>query len=152
MHLSVALVPAPAQVVVRLTGDAGRPTLDRLTAALTDAAGRGTGSVVVDVAGLRFGDATGLQALARVSDTLAAAGRRLRVVGAPAAVRRQVAEAGLGGRLELDGPLSGQDPVPPRPRPDRRVPAQRRHPEPDPLHGRDVPLPPTVPFVLDRRR
>ncbi|MGY1713227.1 MULTISPECIES: STAS domain-containing protein [Geodermatophilus] len=150
MHLSVALVPAPAQVVVRLTGDAGRSTLDRLVAALTDAAGRGTGSVVVDVAGARFGDGTGLQALARFSDTLAAAGRRLRVVGAPAAVRRQVADAGLGARLELDGPLSGQDPVPPRP--DRRVPAQRRHPEPNPLHGREAPLPPTVPFVLDRRR
>ncbi len=120
MHLSVAVVPAPALVVVRLTGDAGRPTLARLASALTRAAGHGTGSVVVDVAGARFADGSALQALAGFSDTLAAAGRRCRVVGAPAAVRRQVAESGLAGRLELDGPLSGQDPVRPRPWPVRR--------------------------------
>jgi anti-anti-sigma regulatory factor len=120
VHLSVAVVPAPALVVVRLTGDAGVPTLTRLASALTRAAGHGTGSVVVDVAGARFADGSALQALAGFSDTLAAAGRRCRVVGAPAAVRRQVAESGLAGRLELDGPLSGQDPVRPRPWPVRR--------------------------------
>ncbi len=47
MHLSVAVVPAPDQVVVRLTGDAGRPTLPRLVPALTTAAGHGTASIVV---------------------------------------------------------------------------------------------------------
>ncbi len=163
VHLSVAVVPAPAQVVVRLVGDAGRPTLSRLTSALTGAAGHGTGSVVVDVAGARFDDGSGLHALAGFSDVLAAAGRRCRVVGAPAAVRRQVAEAGLAGRLELDGPLSGQDPVRPRPpRPDREPPAaawvppmreepRRPRPEPHPLHDPDDDHP-AVPVALDRWR
>jgi anti-anti-sigma regulatory factor len=147
VHLSVAVVPAPALVVVRLTGDAGRPTLARLASALTRAAGHGTGSVVVDVAGARFADGSALQALAGFSDTLAAAGRRCRVVGAPAAVRRQVAESGLAGRLELDGPLSGQDPVRPRPRPDREPAvaawssppreAPRLRTEPHPVHRPD---------------
>ncbi len=156
MHLSVAVVPAPSQVVVRLTGDAGRTTLPRLTSELTRAATHGTGSVVVDVAAARFADGTGLLVLAGFSDTLAAAGRRCRVVGAPAAVRRQVFAAGLAGRLELDGPLSGQDPVRPRPRPDReslaaaaRVPTMRE--EQHPVHGPAVDHPP-VPAALDRWR
>ncbi|MGY1776710.1 STAS domain-containing protein [Geodermatophilus sp. SYSU D00804] len=117
MHLSVAVVPASGQVVVRLTGDAGRPTLPRLAAGLTRAAEHGTPSVVVDVAGARFHDRAALRTLAGFSDTLSAAGRRCRVVGAPAATRRQVAEAGLAGVLELDGPLTGADPVRPLPRP-----------------------------------
>jgi anti-anti-sigma regulatory factor len=146
VHLSVAVVPAPAQVVVRLTGDAGLPTLPRLTSALSGAAAHGTGSVVVDVAGARFADGTALHTLAGFSDTLAEAGRRCRIVGAPAAVRRQVADAGLAGRLELDGPLSGQDPVRPRPRPDREPAAAwstppreapRRRTEPHPVHRPD---------------
>ncbi len=163
MHLSVAVVPAPAQVVVRLTGDAGLATLPRLTSALTGAAGHGTGSVVVDVAGARFADGTALHALAGFSDTLAAAGRRCRVVGAPAAVRRQVAEAGLAGRLELDGPLSGQDPVRPRsPRadgepaaawvPPMREEPRRPRPDPDLLNGRGGDTRPVVPVALDRWR
>ena len=176
MHLSVAVVPAPAQVVVRLTGDAGLPTLPRLTSALSGAAAHGTGSVVVDVAGARFADGTALHTLAGFSDTLAEAGRRCRIVGAPAAVRRQVADAGLAGRLELDGPLSGQDPVRPRSpsAPDRdlhadrepaaaRVPPtawvsprreepRRPLPEPDALHDRDGDTRPVVPVALDRWR
>ncbi len=162
MHLSVAVVPAPTQVVVRLTGDAGRPTLARLASALTSAAGQHTGSVVVDVAGARFSDVSGLQVLADFSDTLAAAGRHCRVVGAPAAVRRQVSEVGLAGRIELDGPLSGQDPVPPRPRPASettaaRVPATREEPgrprpEPHPLHDPDAVVHPTIPIAVHRRR
>ncbi|PRY51246.1 anti-anti-sigma factor [Geodermatophilus tzadiensis] len=115
MHLSVAVVPAPDQVVVRLTGDAGRPTLPRLVPALTTAAGHGTASIVVDVAGARFCDGSALEALAGFSDAMAAAGRRLRLVGAPAATRRLVSETGLAEHLELDGPLTGQDPVRPRP-------------------------------------
>lgn len=170
MHLSVAVVPAPAQVVVRLTGDAGLPTLPRLTSALSGAAAHGTGSVVVDVAGARFADGTALHTLAGFSDTLAEAGRRCRIVGAPAAVRRQVAEAGLAGRLELDGPLSGQDPVRPRSpsAPDRepaaaRVPPtawvsprreepRRPLPAPGALHDRDGDTRPVVPVALDRWR
>jgi anti-anti-sigma factor len=123
VHLSVAVVPAPGQVVVRITGDAGRVTLPRLAAGLTRAAEHGTASVVVDVAGARFIDGVALRTLAGFSDTLTAGGRQCRVVGAPAVTRRLVAEAGLAGVLELDGPLTGADPVPPRPRPVAEPPA-----------------------------
>ncbi|MGY1820769.1 STAS domain-containing protein [Geodermatophilus sp. SYSU D00079] len=110
-HLQVALVPAPYQVVVRVTGDAEASTVDRLTDALRRAAGLGTGRVVVDVAGTRFSDCSGLHALTVFTDTLALAGRQCRVVGAPADTRRLVRDAGLADRLELDGPLDGEDPV-----------------------------------------
>nr|WP_239523395.1 STAS domain-containing protein [Geodermatophilus normandii] len=123
VHLSVAVVPAPGQVVARITGDAGRTTLPRLAAGLTRAAEHGTASVVVDVAGVRFHDGAALRTLAGFSDTLTAAGRQCRVVGAPAVTRRLVAEAGLAGVLELDGPLTGADPVRPRPRPPADPPA-----------------------------
>ena len=48
--LNVALVPAPDQVVVRLTGDADLSTVPLLADALTQAAGLGTRDLVVDVA------------------------------------------------------------------------------------------------------
>ncbi|MBB3082767.1 STAS domain-containing protein [Geodermatophilus sabuli] len=110
-HLQVALVPAPDQVVVRITGDADATTVGRLTDALQQAAGLGTGRVVVDVAGTRFGDCSGLHALTVFTDALAPAGRQCRVVGAPAVTRQLVRSAGLADRLELDGPLGGEDRV-----------------------------------------
>jgi anti-anti-sigma factor len=164
VHLSVAVVPAPGQVVVRLTGDAGRPTLPRLAAGLTRAAEHGTASVVVDVAGARFHDDAALRALAGFSDTLTAAGRQCRVVGAPAATRRLVAEAGLAGVLELDGPLTGVDPVRPRPRPEVgplvaadwqppvREEARRPRPAPHPVRGPSGTTRRRVPVPLDRWR
>ncbi|MGY1641451.1 STAS domain-containing protein [Geodermatophilus sp. SYSU D00703] len=112
-HLRVALVPAPDQVVVRLTGDAETATVDRLTTALQEAAALGTRRVVVDVAGARFADSSALQALTVFTAVLGSTGRQCRVVGAPAATRRQVRVAGLADRLELDGPLAGEDPVRP---------------------------------------
>ncbi|MGY1636153.1 STAS domain-containing protein [Geodermatophilus sp. SYSU D00742] len=112
-HLQVVLVPAPDQVVVRVTGDAEVSTVGRLTSALQQAARFGTGRVVVDVAGTRFRDCSGLHALTVFTDTLAPAGRQCRVVGAPADTRRLVRTAGLADRLELDGPLGGEDPVRP---------------------------------------
>jgi anti-anti-sigma factor len=111
-HLQVALVPAPDQVVVRVTGDADVSTVSRLTDALRRAAGLGTRRVVVDVAGTRFRDCSGLQALTVFTGLLAPAGRQCRVVGAPADTRRLVRDAGLADRLELDGPLDGDEPVP----------------------------------------
>ena len=63
-HLQTAVVPAPGQVVVRLTGEADVSTTPRLTSALQQAAAVGHGAVVVDVAGVRFRDCSGLQALA----------------------------------------------------------------------------------------
>ncbi|MGY1814616.1 STAS domain-containing protein [Blastococcus sp. SYSU D00820] len=124
-HLSVAVVPTPDQVVVRLTGEAGVATLDRLGAALTAAAALGTRQVVVDVAGVRFTDEAPLLALTEYTQALAPAGRACRLVGAPGATRRMVAGAGLAGRLELDGLL---DAVPPRPAPDEAAPAPARRP------------------------
>jgi anti-anti-sigma factor len=110
-HLRVALVPAPDQVVVRLTGDAETATVGRLTSALQEAAALGTRRVVVDVAGARFPDSSALHALTVFTADLAPTGRQCRVVGAPAATRRLVRTAGFADRLELDGPLTGDDPV-----------------------------------------
>ena len=105
-QLNVALVPAPDQVVVRLTGDADLSTRPPVADALTQAAGLGTRQVVVDVAGARFWDCSGLHALAEFTADLAAAGRSCRIVGAlaghPPADRRWPTSTD---RLELDGPL-----------------------------------------------
>ncbi|MDP9430765.1 MAG: STAS domain-containing protein [Actinomycetota bacterium] len=125
-HLQTAVVRAPDQVVVRLTGDVDVSTALRLTSALQETAVVGCGAVVVDVAGVRFGDCSGLQVLALFSDALVPAGRRCRIVGAPAAVRRLVRSAGLDGRLELDGPVDPADPRPAVLLPHPRTPAPAR--------------------------
>src|SRR4051812_18593527 len=80
--LNVALVPAPDQVVVRLTGDADLSTVPQLTDALGQAAGIGTPHLVVDVAAARFWDSSGLRALTTFTTDVRAAGRSCRVVGA----------------------------------------------------------------------
>ena len=126
-HLQTAVVPAPDQVVVRLTGDVDVPAVPRLTSALEEAAVAGRGAVVVDVAGARFRDCSGLQALAVFTDALVPAGRHCRIVGAPAVTRRLVRSAGLDGRLELDGPVDPADPRPavPLAAPWTPIPARR---------------------------
>jgi anti-anti-sigma factor len=101
--LNVALVPAPDQVVVRLTGDADLSTVPLLTDALAQAAGIGTTHLVVDVAAARFWDSSALRALAGISTELRGAGRTCRIVGAGSATRRLVRAADLGDRLDLDG-------------------------------------------------
>ena len=103
--LNVALVPAPDLVVVRLTGESDLSTVGLLTDALTQAAGLGTDSVVVDVAAARFWDCSGLHALADFTAGLARAGRQCRIVGATAATRRLVVLAGFAPVLALDGPV-----------------------------------------------
>ncbi|SNS34546.1 anti-anti-sigma factor [Geodermatophilus pulveris] len=112
--LRTAVVPAPGRVVVRLTGDVDSSTAPQLTRALQESAVGTCGAVVVDVAGARFRDSSGLQVLALFTDALVPVGRRCPIVGAPAATRRLVRSSGLGGRLELDGPLDADAP-PPRP-------------------------------------
>lgn len=115
-HLQIALVRAPDQVVVRLTGEADVSTARRLSAALAEAA-VGCRAVVVDVAGVRFRDSSGLETLALFTEALVPAGRRCRLVGAPAATRHLVRSSGLDGRLELDGPVDAAAGVrPPAPR------------------------------------
>jgi anti-anti-sigma factor len=144
-QLNVALVPAPDQVVVRLTGEADLSTETLLTDALTQAAGLGTDSVVVDVAGTRIWDCSTLHVLATFTTDLARAGRRCRIVGATPATRRLVVLADFATVLVLDGPvhLPGVAPVdaaasrPPVTRPDRTtaaVAAADRRRSPVPTH------------------
>jgi anti-anti-sigma factor len=119
--LNVALVPAPDQVVVRLTGDADLSSVPLLADALAQAAGLGTGDLVVDVAAARFWDSSALRALATISSELGGAGRGCRIVGAGPATRRLIRAADLADSLELDGPVgerAGREPPPaalPRP-------------------------------------
>jgi anti-anti-sigma factor len=129
-HLQLAVVRAPDQVVVRLTGDVDVHAASRLTRVLQDAAVVGHGAVVVDVAGASFRDCSGLQVLALFTDALVPVGRRCRIVGAPAATRHLVSAAGLDGRLELDGPVDADDPRPavPLPHPRMHAPARRAAP------------------------
>jgi anti-anti-sigma factor len=129
--LNVALVPAPDQVVVRLTGDADLSTVPLLTDALAQAAGLGTHHLVVDVAAARFWDSSALRALATVSAELKIAGRSCRIVGAGAATRRLVRAADLGDCLDLDGLVverATPEPVPGAARTPRRPAALRAHP------------------------
>ncbi|WNV76778.1 STAS domain-containing protein [Geodermatophilus sp. DSM 44513] len=129
-HLQTAVVPAPGRVVVRLTGDVDASTAPQLTRALQESAVATDGAVVVDVAGARFRDGSGLQVLACFTDALVPVGRRCPIVGAPAATRRLVLSSGLAGRLELDGPVDADTavplppagaPLPHRPRPVRHA-------------------------------
>jgi anti-anti-sigma factor len=106
-QLNTALVPAPDQVVVRLVGDADLSTTPMVADALTRAAGLGTRQVVVDVAGARFWDCSGLHALARFTRELAATGRACRIVGALPATRRLISMANLTDDLQLDGVPAG---------------------------------------------
>lgn len=110
--LHVTLVPAPDRVVVRLTGDADLSTAALLTEALARAAALGTRHVVVDVAGVRFWDCSGLHALHAVTIELDAADRSCRLVGAPKATRRLIMAACLGEGLVLDGPLPRRSSLP----------------------------------------
>ena len=105
-QLTVAVVPAPDQVVVRLTGDADLSTSPQMSDALTRAAAHHTRQVVVDVAGTQFWDSSGLSALAEFTRELAADGRACRIVGALPGTRRLIGMANLAGSLHLDGPLT----------------------------------------------
>ncbi len=103
--LTVAHVPAPDRIVVRLTGETDLSTAPQLTAELARAAERGTRSVIVDVSGVRFWDCSGLHALADLTGDLGRAGRQVRLVGAGRQTRRLIAMADFSAQLELDGPV-----------------------------------------------
>jgi anti-anti-sigma factor len=124
--LTVALVPAPGRVVVRLTGETDLSTAPLLTDELARAAAEGTHTVIVDVANVRFWDCSGLHALADVTAELRAAGRQCRIVGAGRATRRLIGMADFTGALELAGPV--QLPARPRrrPGPHRTTPVRER--------------------------
>ena len=104
-QLNAALVPAPDQVVVRLTGDADLSTAPLVADAMVQAAGLGTRHVVVDVAGTRFWDCSGLHVLAWVTAALGDDGRGCRIVGATPQTRRLVVLDDFTGSLDIDGPV-----------------------------------------------
>jgi anti-anti-sigma factor len=132
--LTVALVPGPDQVVVRLTGDADLSTVPQVADALTHGAGHGTRQVVVDVAGAHFWDCSGLHVLVGFTRELSAAGRACRIVGALPATRRLISMANLADHLHLDGvPDSCPGAAAGRPA-DAAAPARR------PVSGHPVPV------------
>lgn len=134
--LNVALVPAPDQTVVRLTGEVDMSSAGLLEDALLQAGRLESSSVVVDVAGVRFWDCSGLHALAEFTADLARGGRRCRVVGANPATRRLIVLADFAPALVLDGPvhLPAVTPGATVQRPgrtgDRRRPPVPEHPAP----------------------
>jgi len=138
-QLNVALVPAPDQVVVRLTGDADLSTAPLVAEALTEAAGLRTRQVVVDLAAARFWDSSGLRTLAEFTRDLAADGRACRIVGALPRTRRLIGMANLAGCLLLDGPLAGAPAGGPADERRDRMPARR------PVSGHPVPAPSAQP-------
>ena len=69
-HLQTTLVRAPDQVVVRLTGDVDLSTAPLVADALAQAAELRTRQVVVDLAGARFWDCSGLHVLAEFTGEL----------------------------------------------------------------------------------
>ncbi|HEY7811922.1 MAG TPA: STAS domain-containing protein [Nakamurella sp.] len=139
MPFSVAVVPSPDQVVVRLTGDADLSTSAQVSEALNRSAQLGTPRVVVDVAAAHLWDLSTLHALVAFTGELAAAGRSCRIVGALSPTRRLIRLARLSDRLVLDGPV----PSParrPTGRPRAGVPARRPVSE--------HPVPPRGPLVV----
>jgi anti-anti-sigma factor len=118
--LTVALVPAPDRIVVRLTGETDLSTAALLGDELSRAAAVGTPTVIVDVSGVRFWDCSGLRALAEITEDLGRAGRACRIVGAGAATRRLIGMAHFTAALDLAGPVQQ---LPDRP---RRQPAGPR--------------------------
>lgn len=146
--LNVALVPAPDQVVVRVTGEADLSTAPLLSDALAQAAVLGTRQVVVDVAGVRFWDLSGLYALTSFTADLAAFRRSCRIVGAPAVTRRLIELAALGDALNLDGPLRE---LPPSAVAHPAVPPVRRPVPEHPAHPRGELVPAGGPAIPERR-
>jgi len=90
--LDIAVLTEEERVVVRLTGEADLSTGAELTAALNRAAALGSGDVLVDVAGVRFCDCSGLRALAAFGTRY---GRACRLTGASQRLRRLLELAGF---------------------------------------------------------
>ena len=124
--LTVALVPAPDRVVVRLNGETDLSTAPVLTDQLARAAAHGTHAVIVDVSCVCFWDSSGLRALADLTSGLAATGRHCRLVGAHSATRRLIAMADFTAALDLDGPVHLQTAVRRRPAPAPATRARER--------------------------
>jgi anti-anti-sigma factor len=124
--LTVALVPAPDRIVVRLTGETDLSTAQLLTDELAGAAARGTRSVIVDVSGVRFWDCSGLHVLADLTSELGRAGRQVRIVAAGRETRRLIAMADFSAALELDGLVQLSSRARRQPSPPRAAPVWER--------------------------
>jgi anti-anti-sigma factor len=142
-QLTAAVVPAPDQVVVRLVGDADLSTAPQVADVLARAAGLHTRQIVVDVAGARFWDCSGLHALAGFTRELSAAGRACRIVGALPATRRLIGLANLTGRLQLDGVPAASTAG--------RAPDTHGVPAPRPVNGHPEPVRSALVAALDGR-
>jgi anti-anti-sigma factor len=125
-QLTVALVPAPDRLVVRLTGETDLSTAPLLGNELARAAAMGTHTVFVDVSGVRFWDCSGLHALADLTAELRSAGRECRIVGAGRATRRLIGMADFTAALDLAGPVPLSDRPRRQPGAPRTAPAWER--------------------------
>ncbi|MEV7417402.1 STAS domain-containing protein [Streptomyces sp. NPDC089919] len=87
-QFAVEVRPREGVVVLLLSGELDHDTVGPLRAALDTALTGARPRLVVDCAGLRFCDSTGLNALLRARLAAEAAGGRLEVSGLPPVVRR----------------------------------------------------------------
>jgi anti-anti-sigma factor len=103
--LELDVVAGVGGVVVRLTGEADLSTGPQLAAGLREAAGSGSGAVLLDATGLRYCDCSAVRTLAAFAGELRAAGRGCRLVAASARVRRLLELAGLTDLLDSPAPM-----------------------------------------------
>lgn len=89
-------------VLVRLAGELDIATAPRAEEELQQAEeGAGSGTVVIDLAGLTFMDSTGLRMLVAADARAHDRGRRLAIVRGPEAVQRVIQLTGLDAKLLL---------------------------------------------------
>lgn len=90
-------------LVLRFAGELDAAGAHEAHSALSQAVGRGSGDVEVDLSRLEFIDSLGLGTLLKASHQLERQGRRLRVTGARGDVLRAIELTGFAERLDLQG-------------------------------------------------
>ena len=93
---------APATSVIRLPAELDLAGVVGLRSMIADAVIDGTGAIVFDCADLTFIDASGIGALVRTANAVAAAGREVRLQHAGSAMVRMLVLTGVGRRFVLD--------------------------------------------------
>jgi anti-anti-sigma factor len=99
-RLSVAAEPGTGELLVALGGELDLAGVTDVAADLAELLTRDRQPLVIDLAGLRFLDSSGVGVLIRLANRF----QPVRVRGAGAPVRRVIEVLGLAGRLGLDGP------------------------------------------------
>jgi anti-anti-sigma factor len=89
-------------LVLRLTGELDRLTVDRVDAAVRELAEETTSTLVLDVRGLQFIDSAGLRTLSRAHNLLAGRGHELVVRAPSGAVLRLLELVGLRDILTIE--------------------------------------------------